>query len=306
MKMKKVQKLKGRTFVISFVLIFMTSALMDPSFALNQISTTSGTAFGISEGRTSYDCPAGYVITSVTIDMNDGHGVSGVGLNKSPKILNATCYSINDNLTLSGSSQTLNFGFGSAPTPAGTSSCSAGKVLNGLKIWGWLDTGATENFIADLATNCINPSTNSGDELNTNAFTNTTGFLGGEFVAPNFLGISSCSSGSLVTGINLSHGLYLHSISVRCSQFRSGPTDAQLAATKAAADAASAAAATAAQKARDDVQTLAIVVVALGAVASQIAGLSAGLLKRTTCVKGNKTVRVLATQSCPKGYKIKR
>lgn len=281
----------------------MTSALMNPSFALNQISTTSGTAFGISEGRTSYDCPAGYVITSVTIDMNDGHGVSGVGLNKSPKILNATCYSINDNLTLSGTSQTLNFGFGSAPTPPGTSSCSAGKVVNGLKIWGWLDEGATENFIADLATNCINPSTNSDAELNTNAFTNPTGAGGFTFVEPNFLGISSCSSGSLLTGINLSHGLYLHSISVRCSQFRSGPTDAQLAATKAAADAASAAAA---QKARDDVQTLAIAVVALGAVASQIAGLSAGLLKRTTCVKGNKTVRVLATQSCPKGYKIKR
>jgi hypothetical protein len=303
MKMKKVQKLKGRTFVISFILIFMTSALMDPSFALNQISTTSGISLGIIESSISYDCPAGYVITSLVLDMNDGHGVAGVGLNKSPKILNATCVSINDDLTLNGTSQVINFGFGSAPLPPGTTACSAGKVVNGIKIWGWLDEGAVENFIADIAANCVTPSNNGDAELNTNAFTNTTGFLDGVFVSPNLLGTSSCATGSLVTGINLSHGLYLHSISVRCSQFRSGPTDAQLAATKAAAEAAFAAAS---QKQREDVQTLAIAVIALGAVASQIAGLSTGLLKRTTCVKGKKSVRVLATQSCPKGYKIKR
>ena len=57
---------------------------------------------------------------------------------------------------------------------------------------------------------------------------------------------------------------------------------------------------------KQDAIALAGIVTALGSIESSMGDLAALTLTRTACYKGKKTVKVLATKTCPKGYVLKK
>lgn len=200
---------KGKSVVISVVIAVIAPIFVSAPAraAITQTTTTAGVIYGTdyyANPNPRLNCSSGYGLTSTWSNAQL------VGGNEDySQAFAISCTKLNDDRTLNTSLTEKIIGLQSR-TPDLASSCTAGKVATGISV-----TVINSKWVTNTGVVCSNFLDNTGSETRPMANSTTP------TASPRVLltSISSCQSGSYVSGVEYESGAGLHEVGVLCAEY---------------------------------------------------------------------------------------